>query len=137
MCGPAVRVLSPSFSATSLRRGTAASAVPIPPPKKNEVPFVDDPDPEIVLPAPKNLVRLEYTKLEAVSILAGTRKKSPTRGKMMRKMIRLGYTPVANVRSLQRLLQCHERGGFYRMICGVTPRGIISHGSALASNPGD
>ena len=120
MCGPAVRVLSPSFSATSLRRGTAASAVPIPPPKKNEVPFVDDPDPEIVLPAPKNLVRLEYTKLEAVSILAGTKKKSPTRGKMMRKMIRLGYTPVANVRSLQRLLQCHEGGGMCRTLLGMT-----------------
>ena len=106
MCGPAVRALSPSFSATSLRRGTTASAIPIPTPpsKKNDVSFVDDPDPEIVLPAPKNLVRLEYTKLEAVSILAGTKKKSPTRGKMMRKMIRLGYTPVANVRSLQRLL---------------------------------
>ena len=67
-------------------------------------------DGHILLPAPTDSVSAEYTKPEAVAILSQqTTKGSPLRGKMMRKMIRLAYTPTTE-RTLSRLMKSHADG---------------------------
>ena len=67
-------------------------------------------DADILLPAPKNHDPTQYTETEVVLLLSDTKKGSPIRGEMMRKMMRLGYTPGANIRSLQHLMLLHENG---------------------------
>jgi hypothetical protein len=69
---------------------------------------IDD-DADIVLPLPRDRVRNEYTKSEAVQILSQTKKGSGLRGNTMRQMVSLGYAPVHR-RVLQKLMQRNDQG---------------------------
>ena len=100
MCGPAVCVLRHQ----SL--GRKASHI-VTPPRFGITTHADD---QILLPAPADSLSAQCTKPEAVAILSQqTMRGSPLRGKMMRKMIRLAYTPTTE-RNLQRLLKSHASG---------------------------
>ena len=65
---------------------------------------------DILIPALKNHDPMQYTKTEAVLSLSDTKKGSLIRGEMMCKMMRLGYTPCDNIRSLQHLMPLREKG---------------------------
>ena len=108
MCGPAVRVLQRSTGVTTPQGGPSAIRTPSP---INCVAALDEyNDANILLPAPKNCDAMQYTETQVVLLLSDTKKGSPICGEMMCKMMRLGYTPGANIRSLQRLMLLHENG---------------------------
>ena len=102
MCYPAVRVLQQSISVKKPWHVTA-NPTPI------KIDIATDSDPHILLPVPVNSNSMEYTKPEAVFILLRTRKGSPIKGKMIRKMIWMGYTPTI-IRTIQLLLQLYDDG---------------------------
>ena len=103
MRGPSFFVLHQSSSITHPWLNTVN-------PTSTKLVTATDDDPGILLPVPANINSMEYTKPEAVLILSQcTKKGSHKRGKMMQKMIRLGYTPT-KIRFLQRLFQMNEEG---------------------------
>jgi len=68
-----------------------------------------DPAPDIDLPLPEDPTANTYTKHQAVQVLSVTKKGSPLRGKMMRKMIHLGYAPTTT-RLLRDLMHISAQG---------------------------
>ena len=92
MCGPAVRVLQRLTGVTTPWCGP--SAIPTPSPINRVAALDEYNDADILLLAPKDHDPMQYTETEVVLLLSDTKKGSFICGEMMRKMMRLGYTPV-------------------------------------------